>query len=81
MGLVQSWDTQSIEMIQKVPSKKPVISHYPPARPADLEKSLRRPAPRICGPVFAESAIEAQIVRQDISGVSKMLFCRKIICF
>jgi hypothetical protein len=37
MTFKQNWDAISVEMLQKAPSKKPVISHYPPQYMADLE--------------------------------------------
>lgn len=34
----QNWDEISIKMLKNAPSKKPVISHYPPSHMVDLEK-------------------------------------------
>ena len=31
------WDEISVDMLKRAPSKKPVISHYPPSHMADLE--------------------------------------------
>ena len=62
---LQNWDALSIEMLKKAPSKKPVISHYPPPHTADLIKKSTVAAPRLCGPVFATSDLEAQIIRLE----------------
>jgi hypothetical protein len=65
----QDWDALSVQMLQKAPSKKPVLSHYPPPDSYNLEEPAKRPAARLCGPVFASSDLEAQIIRLEGSGV------------
>lgn len=65
----QDWDALSVEMLQKAPSKKPVLSHYPPPDTYNLDEPAKRPAARLCGPVFASSDLEAQIIRLEGSGV------------
>ncbi|KAL9190203.1 LOW QUALITY PROTEIN: hypothetical protein ACHAXT_007414 [Thalassiosira profunda] len=65
MTFLKDWDALSIEMLNKAPSKKPVISHYPPPHTANLVEKAKDPAPRLCGPVFATSDLESQIVRLE----------------
>jgi Glycosyltransferase (GlcNAc) len=65
MTFLQDWDAISVDMLQKAPSDKPVLSHYPPSHLADLEKLSKHPASRLCGPVFAGSDLENQIVRLE----------------
>lgn len=65
MTFLQDWDAISVEMLQNAPTKKPVISHYPPPHTADLQKKSSQPAPRLCGPVFATSDLESQIIRLE----------------
>jgi len=79
MRFAKDWDAQSIEMLKNAPSQKPVLSHYPPANPANLEQMSNEPAPRICGPVFAGSEIESQIIRLDEAGVRRL--CSNVINF
>eukprot|EP00533_Pseudo-nitzschia_delicatissima_P016554 CAMPEP_0197268376 /NCGR_PEP_ID=MMETSP1432-20130617/4141_1 /TAXON_ID=44447 /ORGANISM="Pseudo-nitzschia delicatissima, Strain UNC1205" /LENGTH=406 /DNA_ID=CAMNT_0042733421 /DNA_START=21 /DNA_END=1238 /DNA_ORIENTATION=- len=69
MTFVQDWDATSVDMLQKAPSDKPIISHYPPPHTEDLEDLVREPSPRICGPAFATDEIECQIIRLEESGV------------
>ena len=64
MTFAQNWDSISIEMLNKAPSKKPVLSHYPPSHTVDLEKMDQKPGARLCGPVFANSDLETQIIRK-----------------
>jgi hypothetical protein len=59
MTFAQDWDALSIEMLTAAPSPKPVLTHYPPSHTAKLPQV----GPRICEPIIADSAIEAQIVR------------------
>jgi hypothetical protein len=61
MTFLQDWDLKSVEMLRAAPASKPVLTHYPPAH--DDKKGLGGIGPRICDPVIADSAIEAQIVR------------------
>lgn len=65
MNFVQDWDALSIQMLEKAPSEKPVISHLPPPNTSNLEEKMEAPAPRLCGPIFATSDIEGQIVRLE----------------
>ncbi|EED91807.1 predicted protein, partial [Thalassiosira pseudonana CCMP1335] len=65
MTFAQDWDALSIEMLNNAPSDKPVISHYPPPHTADLVEKSKVAAPRLCGPVFATSELEAQIIRLE----------------
>lgn len=65
MTFAQDWDEISVNMLQKCPSKKPVISHYPPSHEANLEAMSKEPASRLCGPIFATSDLESQIVRLE----------------
>ena len=65
MTFLQDWDALSIEMLKAAPSEKPVISHYPPPHTANLGEKAKVAAPRLCGPVFATSDLEAQIIRLD----------------
>jgi len=61
----QDWDEISVSMLKNAPSKKPVISHYPPSHMADLEAMADKPASRLCGPIFATSDLESQIIRLE----------------
>jgi [Skp1-protein]-hydroxyproline N-acetylglucosaminyltransferase len=70
MTFAQDWDATSVQMLQACPSKKPVISHYPPSHMADLEKMAGQPASRLCGPIFATSDLESQIIRLEGASVS-----------
>lgn len=65
MTFVQGWDELSVQMIKKAPSKRPVLSHYPPAHTIDLETRRGQPSSRLCGPVFATTDLENQIVRLE----------------
>jgi len=70
MTFLQDWDALSVEMLKNAPTKKPVISHYPPPHTADLVGKSKFPAPRLCGPVFANSDLESQIIRLEGLAVS-----------
>jgi hypothetical protein len=63
MTFARHWDSISIAMLKKAPSAKPVLSHYPPSHTQDLDKMENRPGSRLCGPVFATSDLETQIIR------------------
>jgi hypothetical protein len=66
----QDWDALSIDMLKKAPSPKPVISHYPPSEYFDfVKKGPITPGERLCGPIFADSDLEAQIIRLEGQGV------------
>ena len=65
MTFLQDWDALSIDMLKKAPSDKPVISHYPPPHTADLVLKSKVAAPRLCGPIFAPSDLESQIIRLE----------------
>ena len=60
MTFKQDWDQISVDMLERAPSKKPVISHYPPSEKADLEKMAGQPGSRLCGPIFATSDLEGK---------------------
>jgi len=68
MFFLQDWDAISVSMLQAAPSEKPVISHYPPPDTTDLPAKANKPAPRLCGPIFATSDLESQIIRLEGSG-------------
>lgn len=70
MTFAKDWDATSIRMLEAAPSKKPVISHYPPSHAVDLQKQATSPASRLCGPIFATSDLEAQIIRLEGASVS-----------
>lgn len=64
MTFLQDWDAVSIEMLEKAPAEKPVMSHYPPFDTIDLEQSAKRHSiSRLCGSTFADSDLENQIIR------------------
>lgn len=65
MTFAQDWDAISVEMLKKAPSKKPVLSHYPPGHTSNLDAMAGIPASRLCGPVFATSDLESQIIRLE----------------
>ena len=46
-----------------------VLSHYPPSHLENLENQKNKPAARLCGPIFATSDLEAQIIRLEGLGV------------
>jgi hypothetical protein len=69
MTFAQDWDAISVDMLKKCPSKKPVISHYPPSHTADLDAMAHEPASRLCGPIFATSDLESQIIRLEGASV------------
>jgi hypothetical protein len=56
-------------MLQTAPSDKPMLSHYPPPDSFNFNEPVQRPAARLCGPIFAEYDLEAQIIRLEGSGV------------
>ncbi|GKY97585.1 hypothetical protein MPSEU_000716900 [Mayamaea pseudoterrestris] len=68
MTFATDWDAISIEMLKKAPSDKPVLSHYPPSHLIDLDKRKTTAASRLCGPVFATSDLESQIIRLEGAG-------------
>lgn len=70
MTFLNGWDVVSIDMLHKAPAQKPVISHYPPGHKMDLVEQSFKPAGRLCGPLFATSSQENQIVRLEGLGVS-----------
>lgn len=65
MTFAQDWDATSLEMMNAAPSEKPVLSHYPPPETVNFAKAAEMPAARLCGPVFADSDLEAQIIRLE----------------
>lgn len=74
MTFAQDWDAISIEMLKRCPAKKPVISHYPPPHTADLDKAATKPSARLCGPMFATSDLENQIIRLEGANVSNDIY-------
>ena len=70
MTFLENWDAISIDMLHKAPSEKPVLSHYPPGHKMDLHVQSSKPAGRLCGPLFATSTSENQIVRLEGLAVS-----------
>ena len=54
-----------------------MISHYPPSHLVDLEEQSGRAASRLCGPIFATSDLESQIIRLEGASVSE---CPTIYC-
>jgi hypothetical protein len=65
MSFAKDWDEDSIKMLQNAPTKKPVISHYPPGNMNNIDILKTRPGSRLCGGVFADSDIESQIIRLE----------------
>jgi hypothetical protein len=70
MTFIKDWDAISIKMLKAAPTLKPVLSHYPPGHTADLSEMAHEPTQRLCGPVFAGSEMESQIIRLEGSAVS-----------
>eukprot|EP00546_Thalassionema_frauenfeldii_P007526 CAMPEP_0178916450 /NCGR_PEP_ID=MMETSP0786-20121207/12649_1 /TAXON_ID=186022 /ORGANISM="Thalassionema frauenfeldii, Strain CCMP 1798" /LENGTH=495 /DNA_ID=CAMNT_0020589793 /DNA_START=125 /DNA_END=1612 /DNA_ORIENTATION=- len=55
MTFLNKWDEITVRSLHKAPSKKPVVSHYPPGHTMDLaEHWAVRPAGRLCGPIFSK---------------------------
>ena len=81
MTFKQDWDAISVKMLQAAPSKKPVLSHYPPGHTADLEKLATSAASRLCGPIFAASDLESQIIRLEGANVSSKRSEAAFVCF
>jgi Glycosyltransferase (GlcNAc) len=77
MTFAQDWDATSVQMLQAAPSDKPVISHYPPSHLVDLEEFATKPGSRLCGPMFATSDLESQIIRLEGASVRA---CRAGFC-
>jgi [Skp1-protein]-hydroxyproline N-acetylglucosaminyltransferase len=69
MTFANHWDATSIAMLKKAPSPKPILSHYPPSETYDFEGKRDRPTSRLCGPVFATSDLESQIIRLEGAAV------------
>jgi [Skp1-protein]-hydroxyproline N-acetylglucosaminyltransferase len=65
MTFATHWDATSVSMLTKAPSTKPILSHYPPGHMMDLDKQKDKPTSRLCGPVFATSDLESQIIRLE----------------
>lgn len=47
MTFKQDWDLISVQMLKAAPSKKPVLSHYPPSHTVDLEAMTKGTSHRI----------------------------------
>lgn len=75
MYFLQDWDAESIEMLKAAPSKKPVISHYPPPEEYKFANSATRAAPRLCGPVFAAMDLENQVSFEMCSLIVREYIC------
>lgn len=60
MTFMQDWDAISLVGLNKAPSDKPVISHYPPGHLQDLKQFETKPASRICGPIFTANTIRLE---------------------
>ena len=73
MTFTENWDAISVDMLQRCPSQKPIITHYPPSHTENFNNG---PAPRICGPVFADDPLEGQVIRLEKSDVS----CADALC-
>jgi [Skp1-protein]-hydroxyproline N-acetylglucosaminyltransferase len=69
MTFATHWDQTSIDMLNKAPSKRPILSHYPPSHTVDLDSVKSYPTSRLCGPVFATSDLESQIIRLEGASV------------
>ena len=70
MTFAKDWDANSVDMLQRAPSQKPVITHYPPPHTVSLDGLSSKPAPRICDPLFAVDELEAQVIRLEGADVS-----------
>ena len=57
MTFVKHWDSLSIKMLEKAPSKRPIISHSP--------STLSSKQQQLCGSVFAKSDLENQIIQLE----------------
>lgn len=61
---VQDWDKKLIKMVEDAPSKRPIISAYPP----DSKQSWQNtPGFRMCDSTIAQSQIEWHIIRLEAS--------------
>jgi hypothetical protein len=69
---VQGWDTKLVKMMQLAPSKRPVLSTYPPGFSASGNWENKK-GPRMCGASFSSSPVEARIIRIGASMVSAAL--------
>ena len=69
MTFATHWDQTSVDMLIKAPSDKPILSHYPPGHTVDLDAKRNHPVSRLCGPIFATSDLESQIIRLEGAGV------------
>lgn len=65
MTFAKHWDATSVSMLKKAPSAKPILSHYPPGENTNFEGKKNDPTSRLCGPVFATSDLESQIIRLE----------------
>jgi [Skp1-protein]-hydroxyproline N-acetylglucosaminyltransferase len=67
---VEGWDSKLVHSMRIAPSKKPVISTYPPGYGGKWEN---KPGPRMCGASFSASPVEARIIRLGGSQTSTQL--------
>uniref|UniRef100_A0A6U4ERP7 Glycosyltransferase 2-like domain-containing protein n=1 Tax=Phaeomonas parva TaxID=124430 RepID=A0A6U4ERP7_9STRA len=66
MDFGKNWDAYLVEDMKRAPTRKAVLSHYPPiANPA--QPWTKQGTYRMCGATFSESPIEYNIVRIDAS--------------
>jgi len=56
MTFAKNWDAISIQMLKKAPTKKPVISHYPPSEDTNFERVKTQSAPRLCHVSFGHTS-------------------------
>jgi len=62
---VDGWDAQLVHAMRIAPSKKPVLSTYPPGSGGEHWKGAK--GPRMCGASFSSSPVEARIIRLGAS--------------
>lgn len=70
MTFAYGWDADSVSMLHKAPSEKPVISHYPPdTQGLNFIVEARRPAARLCEATFSNLDVEHEILRLENTDV------------
>ena len=65
MTFVKHWDTLSINMLEKAPSKRPIISYSPSTTSSSKQEQQQEKPSRLCGSVFAKSDLENQIIQLE----------------
>lgn len=69
---MQDWEAKLVNMMQLAPSKRPVLSTYPPGyNPSGAWENKK--GPRMCGATFSSSPVENRIIRIGASMVSTSL--------